>query len=275
MVAAVRVFFGLLTFLILVFFYRFLKNKRNMNLKDIIKPFRSSIDAFTNLGTDLVILLSLLGILSGALTITGVPTKVGSLLVEAASFNVIATIAIAFAFGYLLGMGLPPAPVYIMVALATAPTLINLGFNRWSVHFFAFFVGVSGHLSPPTSLTAAVTSKIAGSNYTRTILKSLELCLPLYILMPVVFTRPDLVVKVGFLQLHSFLLVLGGTLGIVFTIHCKYNSIKSVDILIRLALLLLSLIALFHPNIGLANLTILPIFILIIYGFIHSKIRQE
>jgi len=273
MVAAVRVFFGLLIFLILVLSYRFLKNKRNRNLKEIIKPFRDSVDAFVDLGSDLVILLSLLGILAGALTITGVPTKVGSLLVEAASFNVIATIAIAFAFGYLLGMGLPPAPVYIMVALAVAPTLINLGFNRWSVHFFAFFLGVSGHLSPPTSLTAAVTSKIAGSNYTRTIIKSLELCLPLYILMPVVFTRPELVVNIGLLQLHSFLLVLAGTLGIVFSIHCKYNDIKSVDILIRLALLLLSLIALFYPNIGLADLAILPIFILIIYGFIRAKIR--
>ncbi|MBA7531242.1 hypothetical protein ES705_23453 [subsurface metagenome] len=273
MVATVKVFFGLLIFLISVLFYRFLKNKRIRNLNEIIKPFRNSIDAFINLGADLIILLSVLGILAGALTITGIPTKVGSLLVEAASFNVIATIAIAFAFGYLLGMGLPPAPVYVMVALAIAPTLINLGFNRWSVHFFAFFLGVSGHLSPPTSLTAAVTSKIAGSNYTRTIFKSLELCLPLYILMPVVFTRPDLVVKTGLLQLHSFLLVLAGILGIVFSIHCKYNDIKLIDVLIRLVLLLLSLIALFYPNIGLADLAILPIFILIIYGFIHTKIR--
>ncbi|MBA7532430.1 hypothetical protein ES705_24656 [subsurface metagenome] len=91
--------------------------------------------------------------------------------------------------------------------------------------------------------------------------------------MPAVFTRPDLVVEVGLLQLHAFLLVLTGTLGIVFSIHCKYNDIKSVDILIRLVLLLLSLIALFYPNIGLADLTILPIFILIIHGFIRTKIR--
>jgi TRAP transporter 4TM/12TM fusion protein len=273
MVAAVKVFFGLLIFLILVLFCGFFKNKYSRDLKEIIKPFGISINAFVELGADLVILLSLLGILAGTLTITGIPTKIGILLVEAANFHIIATVAIAFVFGYLLGMGLPPAPVYTMVALAMAPTMINMGLERWSVHFFAFFLGVFGHLSPPTSLTAAVTSKIAGSNYTHTIFKSLKLCIPLLILMPAVFTRPDLVVEVGLLQLHAFLLVLTGTLGIVFSIHCKYNDIKSVDILIRLVLLLLSLIALFYPNIGLADLTILPIFILIIHGFIRTKIR--
>ncbi len=271
MVAAVRVFFGLITFLIIILIYRVFKNKEFRNYKEIIKPFRSSIDAFIDLGSDLIILLSLLGILAGTLTITGIPTKVGMLLVEAANFHVIATIAVAFVFGYLLGMGLPPAPVYTMVAIAVAPAMIKLGLERWSVHFFAFFLGVFGHLSPPTSLTAAVTSKIAGSNYTRTIFKSIELCIPLLVLMPAVFSRSGLVVEVGLLQLHAFVLVLAGTLGIVFSIHCKYHHQKILDILIKIILLLLSFVAIFHPNISLANISILPIIIFVIYGFIRTK----
>ena len=91
--------------------------------------------------------------------------------------------------------------------------------------------------------------------------------------MPAVFTRPGLVVNIGLLQLHSFVLVLAGTLGIVFSIHCKYSDKKFIDILTRLTLLLLSLIALFYPNIGLADLAVIPIFILIVYGFIRAKIR--
>jgi TRAP transporter 4TM/12TM fusion protein len=271
MIAAVRVFFGLLVFLLLILIYRSLKNKEYRHYKELIKPFRSSIDAFTDLGAELVILLALLGILAGTLTITGIPTKIGRLLVVAANFHVIATVAVAFVFGYLLGMGLPPAPVYTMVAIAVAPAMVNIGLERWAVHFFAFFLGVFGHLSPPTSLTAAVTSKIAGSDYTQTIFNSLELCIPLLILMPAVFTRSDLVVELGFLQFHAFILVLMGTLGIVFSIHCKYSPIKLLNILLKLILLIFSFLALFYPDIGLANISILPIIAFIIYGFIRTR----
>lgn len=271
MVAAVRVFFGLIIFLVMLLAYRVLLNKEYRNYKEIIKPFRNSIDAFIDLGSDLIILLALLGILAGTLTITGIPTKVGMLLVEAADFHVIATILVAFVFGYLLGMGLPPAPVYTMVAIAVAPAMVKLGLERWSVHFFAFFLGVFGHLSPPTSLTAAVTSKIAGSDYTRTILKSIELCIPLLILMPAVFSRPNLVVNLGLLQLHAFILVLAGTLGIVFTIHCKYHNKKIFNILIKTVLFILSSITIFHPNISLANISTIPVFIMVIYGFTKTR----
>ena len=271
MVAAVRVFYGLLAFLGIAFIYRLYENKDYRNFNEIIKPFKGFIDAFIDLGSDLVILLSLLGILAGTLTITGIPTKVGMLLVEAARFHIIATILVAFIFGYLLGMGLPPSPVYTMVAMAMAPAMIKLGLDRWSVHFFAFFLGVFGHLSPPTSLTAAVTARIAGSNYTHTILKSIELCVPLLVLMPAVFSRPNLVAHVGILQLHAFILVLAATLGIVFVIHCKYHSKKFLNFLIKIVLLFFSFIALFHPNIVLANISVIPIFIIVGYGFLKTK----
>jgi len=270
MIAAVRVFFGITIFLLIVMLYRFLINRKFKIFKELIKTLKSSIDALVNLGADLVILLSLLGILAGTLTITGIPPKIGRLLIAAAEFHVIAAIAVTFFFGYLLGMGLPPAPVYTMVALATAPTLVKLGLERWSVHFFAFFLGVFGHLSPPTSLTAAVTSKIAGSDYTKTIFKSLIMCLPLLILMPAVFTRPNLVVEVGILQLHAFILVLTGTLGIVFSIHCRYSTVKIINNLFKVFLFVISLVALFHPNIGLANLVVLPIVILVVFGFLRT-----
>lgn len=83
--------------------------------------------------------------MAGTLTITGIPTNIGLLLVEAANFHVIAIVAVAFAFGYLLGMGLPPALVYTMVALAIAPAMVNLGLERWAVPFIAFFLGVFGY----------------------------------------------------------------------------------------------------------------------------------
>ena len=92
----------------------------------------------------------------------GVPTKVGFILVDAAGINLVAMALVAFGFGALLGMGLPPAPTYILTALVIAPHMIKAGLDPWPVHFFAFFLAVWGELTPPTSVVAAVTSKTIG-----------------------------------------------------------------------------------------------------------------
>lgn len=267
MVAAVRVLVGLIIFLTFVFI---LQNYKEFNsfagLKGFFKPYLKSIDTLSSLGADLAILLSLLGILAGSLTVTGIPTKVGALLVQAAGFHVAAVVLVAFLFGYLLGMGLPPSPVYIMVALAVAPTMIRLGLDRWAVHFFAFFIGVFGHLSPPTSLTAVVTSKIADSDYTKTIIQSLQYCLPLIVLIFAVFTRPDMVVHVGRQQLHSVIIVLIGTLGLTFALHSKYLFKKSYDILFRTVVFIVSGAVIFYPGMTVAYIMIVPTLGFIVYG---------
>ncbi len=269
MVAAVRVLVGLVIFLTLVFILQNYKKFRGLKgVKTFLQPYFKSVDTLSTLGSDLSVLLSVLGVLAGLLTVTGIPTKVGSLLVEAADFHVSAVVLVAFFFGYLLGMGLPPSPVYIMVALAVAPTMIRLGLHRWSVHFFAFFIGVFGHLSPPTSLTAVVTSKIAESDYTKTIIKSLQYCLPLLILMPAVFTRPEMVTETGALQLRSVLIVLLGTIGITFAVHSKFVVDKKYDLMLRTLLFIISGLIIFYPSMTAAYLMILPAIILIGYGLI-------
>lgn len=269
MVAAVRVLVGLVSFLSLIFILQNFRSFKGVEgVKTFFRPYLKSVDTLASLGADLAVLLSMLGVLAGSLTVTGIPTKVGSLLVQAADFHVSAVVLVAFLFGYLLGMGLPPSPVYIMVALAVAPTMIRLGLHRWSVHYFAFLIGVFGHLSPPTSLTAVVTSKIAESDYTQTIIKSLKYCLPLLILMPAVFTRPNLVVEVGALQFRAFLIVLLGTIGITFAVHSKYHVHKMYDRLLRSLLFILSGSVIFYPNLRVAYLLIIPTILLIGYGVI-------
>ena len=65
-------------------------------------------DTFASMTAELTLLLATLSILTGAFVNTGVPPKVGFILVEAASINLMAMVIVAFLFGALLGMGLPP-----------------------------------------------------------------------------------------------------------------------------------------------------------------------
>jgi TRAP-type uncharacterized transport system fused permease subunit len=150
---------------------------------------------------DLTVLLAILGLVTAGFTITGVPTKVGFVMLEMADVNVAVLALVAFVFGYIVGMGLPPAPTYIIVAVVIAPFMIAAGIEPWVVHFFAFLIAVFGELSPPTSLTAAVTSRNADASFMRTMFRALEMCLPLLVLMVAIFTWPALILEPGLAQL--------------------------------------------------------------------------
>ena len=98
---------------------------RQWTFAKFIKPIRTFLDAYMDMICDLALLLATLSIMTAALVITGVPTKLGSLLLQAAGVNIAAMVLMAFIFGAILGTGLPPAPTYILVAIVIAPPMIQ------------------------------------------------------------------------------------------------------------------------------------------------------
>jgi TRAP transporter 4TM/12TM fusion protein len=215
---------------------------------EFIAPMRRFLDSYIDMITDIALLLATLSIMTGALVITGVPTKLGSLLVDAAGINLAAMVAMAFIFGAILGTGLPPAPVYILVAIVIAGPFIKVGVNPWVVHFFAFFIGVFGELTPPTSITAAITSKIANASFYTTLWRSVQICVSLFTLMIGVFVHPALVIEPGLNQMGAAYLVLVSTVGITFTLQATYSETRAVDLGARAVLAAMSLFILFSFN---------------------------
>ena len=220
--------------------------------------------------SDLTLLLASLSIMTGVVVITGVTTKVGFLLMEAAGFHLIAMVLVAFFFGALLGTGLPPAPTYILTAMVIAPAMIKVGINPWVIHFFAFFVAVWGELTPPTSVVAAVTAKIADAPFMGTLFRGIQLCCVLFLLMGGVFARPELVLKPGMAQLGAMFLLMAGTVGIQFSIQAQYSNKRGRDVIARIALAGFSLIVVFHPSTRIATLTIVPV-----AGFVGYWVMQQ
>ncbi len=245
--------------------------ERKVRLGELRKSLCSFIEGFSQMTTDITLLLATLSIMTGAFVITGIPTKLGFLLMEAAGVHLTVMVLVAFVFGTLVGTGLPPAPTYIITVLVIAPFMIKAGVDPWAVHFFAFFVGVWGELTPPTSIVAAVTSRIAGASFMGTMMKGIQICLPLFLLMGAVFTRPELVVEPGVKQLFAFALVLTGTLGVVCSVHAAYSEKKSLDVPLRIALGLLAVAVVLVPNQTIAVAAALPTTALVIYGFVRSR----
>ena len=182
---------------------------------------------------------------------------------------------VAFVFGALLGTGLPPAPTYILLALVIGPTMMKVGINPWVIHFFAFFVAVWGELTPPTSLVAAVTSKIAEADFMGTMMKGIQLCIVLFVLMGGVFARPELVMEPGMAQLGAMLLLMAGTVGIVFSIQAEFSKKKAQDRFLRLVLAAFALLVIFHPSRYLAAMAVAPILLAAGYWFFKHWRKQS
>ncbi|MEB3779424.1 MAG: TRAP transporter fused permease subunit [Desulfurococcales archaeon] len=220
-----------------------------------------TIKRFAGFTSDLTLLLSTLGIMTGLLTITGIPIKIGFILMSIGQGNLLALAGIGFLFGYIVGLGLPPVVTYILTVIVIAPYFIEAGIDPWVVHFYAFFIGVFSELSPPTSVTAAVAAKIAEAPFTRTMIEAMKFAMPLFILIPGVILHPELVVEPGYQQIITGVLLLGSMLIIISSIWSTFSSNPVIDLLIRLALFSMGIITLFSQE---ARFTIFGLLSLII-----------
>jgi TRAP transporter 4TM/12TM fusion protein len=245
------------------------------SLREFIAPLHRFLDCYIDMITDIALLLATLAIMTGALVITGVPVKLGSLLVEAAGINLAAMVGMGFIFGVILGCGLPPAPTYILVAIVIAPPFIQAGVNPWVVHFFAFFLGVFGELTPPTSITAAITSKIANASFYSTLARSMQICVALFTLMVGIFIHPDIVVKPGLDQVGSSLLIGIATIGISFSLQASFADRRHVDRAVRIALAAVALAVLLSSKIAIATACTVPVLVAIVYWLVVRRRRLE
>jgi TRAP transporter 4TM/12TM fusion protein len=209
---------------------------------------RLSIETHGDMTSYLTLLLATLGIMIGLFTVTGFINRMGATLLDLGSWNILAMIAMAYIFGWLVGAGLPPTATYIIGAVIIVQPLVALGVNPWVAHFFVFLISVWGELSPPTSLTAAISARIAEASFMRTMWEALKICLPITLMTFAIFTRSNMVVTTGWLQFSDTVLVMIGTCGFAFAMFGRFLISRPGDIGLRVLTGALSLFVLFYPN---------------------------
>jgi len=209
---------------------------------------RLSIETHADMTSYLTLLLATLGIMIGLFTVTGFINRMGGMLLDLGSWNIIALILMSFVFGWLVGMGLPPTATYIIGAVVIVAPLTKLGVNPWVAHFFVFLMSVWGELSPPTSLTAAISARIAQASFMQTMWVALKICLPITLMTFAIFSRSEMVVHPGWTQVFSTLVVTIGTCGTALGLFGRLVENPAGDILLRTVLVLMAFVALFYPD---------------------------
>jgi TRAP-type uncharacterized transport system fused permease subunit len=126
--------------------------------------------------------------------------------------------------------------------------LQELGINPWVAHFFVFLLSVWGELSPPTSLTAAVSARIANASFLRTMYEALKICAPITFMTFAIFARSEMVISPGWAQVLATVLVLIGTSGVAVAMFGRFLARPASDIPVRCGLAALSFVVMLHPS---------------------------
>jgi TRAP-type uncharacterized transport system fused permease subunit len=195
------------------------------------------------------------------------------MMLQLGQFHVIALILMAWVFGWLVGTGLPPTATYIVLAVIVVDPMRKVGIDPWIAHFFCFLIAVWGELSPPTSLAAAVSARIAEASFVKTMYEALKLCAPITIMTFAIFTRSDIVVNPGWWQVADTVVVAIGCCAFTFAIFGRFFDSNGSDIMMRVAFALVSFVILFHPNDILARTLAVIVLPAVIYGVMrHQRI---
>jgi TRAP transporter 4TM/12TM fusion protein len=256
--------FGL--FVLLYLYFKYVRKDPATEKDRILANIRVMIETHAEMTSYLLLLLATLGIMIGLFTVTGFINRMGGILLHVGEWNVIALVLMAWVFGWLVGAGLPPTATYIVLAVITVDPMRKLGIDPWVAHFFAFLIAVWGELSPPTSLTAAISARIANASFMRTMWQALKLCLPITIMTFAIFVRTDVVVNPGWPQITATLLVAIACCGISFSIFGEFVRSRGVNVTLRAALAIAALAVLFHPDSNVALAAAIIVVPATIYG---------
>jgi TRAP transporter 4TM/12TM fusion protein len=228
--------------------FKYVVKEPSIQSETLFGSIRRGIETHGEMTSYLTLLLATLGIMIGLFTVTGFINRMGGILLDLGAWNIFALIGMAWVFGWLAGTGLPPTATYIIGAIIIVPPMKAVGINPWVAHFFVFLLSVWGELSPPTSLTAAVSARIANVSFMRTMFEALKICAPITLMTFGIFTRSNMVTTTGWLAIADTLLVLVSTLGITFSMFGRIHGNRFLDILVRLCIAAISFVVMFTPD---------------------------
>jgi TRAP transporter 4TM/12TM fusion protein len=104
------------------------------------------------------------GIIIGIITLTGLGLKFSSLVISLSAGNLLLALVLTMIASLILGMGLPTAAAYILVATLAAPALEQLGVNQLAAHLFVFYSAMLSAITPPVALAAYAAAGLAQAN---------------------------------------------------------------------------------------------------------------
>jgi TRAP transporter 4TM/12TM fusion protein len=145
------------------------------------------------------------GIIVGTVDMTGLGHRLGSAFIYLAHGNLLIGLILGCVVAFILGLGLPTTPAYIVQAATVIPALIGLGLSMPAAHLFAFYFSCLAIITPPDASAAFTAAAIADADAWKTGWVATRLALVAFI-VPFMFAY------------DPGLLLMGPTTNIIFSV---------------------------------------------------------
>jgi TRAP-type uncharacterized transport system fused permease subunit len=132
------------------------------------------------------------GIVIGVVTLTGIGARLPALILPLAQENLLLALIALMISSIILGMGLPSAVCYLLLATMVGSVLGKLGVAPLAAHLFIFYFGLMSMVTPPVALAAYAASSIAGSRFLASSVAAFRFALVGFVLPFLFVYRPAL-----------------------------------------------------------------------------------
>ena len=144
---------------------------------------------------ELLTIMAGVGLIVGALSVTGLSgTLVNDLLYLAGDSTLLLLLMGAFT-SFFLGIGMTVTAAYVFLAIILAPALIQGGLDPMSVHLFILYWGMLSFITPPVALGAFAAASIAGASALATGFKAMRLGSVIYFIPFFFVLEPALILS--------------------------------------------------------------------------------
>lgn len=151
--------------------------------------------AVGRLFAELVAILCGIGLIVGALAVTGMSGTIANDLLHLAGGSTLMLLIMGAVACFVLGMGMTVTAAYIFLAIALVPALARAGLDPMAAHLFVLYWSMLSYITPPVALAAFSASAIAKANPMRTGFAAMRLGSVIYVVPFFFVLEPALILR--------------------------------------------------------------------------------
>lgn len=151
--------------------------------------------AVATLLVELLVILCGVGLIVGALSVTGLSGTLINELLFIAGGSIGVLLLMGALTSFVLGIGMTVTAAYIFLAIVLAPALIEGGLNPLAVHLFILYWGMLSFITPPVALGAFAAASIAGAKAIETGFAAMRLGIATYLIPFFFVLAPSIVLQ--------------------------------------------------------------------------------
>jgi len=165
-----------------------------------LEKFMLLVAAMGRLLAELAGILVAIGLIIGALAVTGIAGTIANDLVYLAGENVIILLIMGALTSFILGIGMTVTAAYIFLAIVLVPALINSGMDPLASHMFVMYWGMLSFITPPVALAAFAAASVANVTPMRAGIEAMRLGAIIYFVPFFFVFNPALLLQASWMQ---------------------------------------------------------------------------